>query len=53
MWNKIEHRLFSHIDNWRGTSLVGLATIVRLIRLDPTAAQMTSIRPELQPFHGD
>jgi hypothetical protein len=31
-WNKIEHRLFSHIAmNWRGTPLVSLATIVRLI----------------------
>ena len=31
-WNKIEHRLFSHITmNWRGTPLVDLATIVNLI----------------------
>jgi len=31
-WNKIEHRLFSHIAmNWRGTPLVSLATIVSLI----------------------
>ena len=31
-WNKIEHRLFSHIAmNWRGTPLVDLATIVNLI----------------------
>jgi hypothetical protein len=31
-WNKIEHRLFSHIAmNWRGTPLVNLATIVSLI----------------------
>ena len=31
-WNKIEHRLFSHIAmNWRGTPLVALATIVSLI----------------------
>ena len=31
-WNKIEHRLFSHIAmNWRGTPLVDLATIVSLI----------------------
>ena len=28
-WNKIEHRLFSHIaKNWRGKPLVDLATIV-------------------------
>ena len=31
-WNKIGHRLFSHIAmNWRGTPLVDLATIVSLI----------------------
>jgi hypothetical protein len=31
-WNRIEHRLFSHIAmNWRGTPLVNLATIVNLI----------------------
>jgi hypothetical protein len=31
-WNKIEHRLFSHIAmNWRGTPLVSLAAIVNLI----------------------
>jgi hypothetical protein len=31
-WNKIEHRLFSHIAmNWHGTPLVDLATIVSLI----------------------
>jgi Rhodopirellula transposase DDE domain len=31
-WNKIEHRLFSHIAmNWRGKPLVDLATIVTLI----------------------
>ena len=31
-WNRIEHRLFSHIAmNWRGTPLVDLATIVSLI----------------------
>jgi len=31
-WNKIEHRLFSHIAmNWRGTPLVDLASIVSLI----------------------
>jgi hypothetical protein len=31
-WNKIEHRLFSHIAmNWRGTLLVNLATIVSLM----------------------
>jgi DDE family transposase len=31
-WNKIEHRLFSHIAmTWRGTPPVNLATIVSLI----------------------
>jgi hypothetical protein len=31
-WNKIEHRLFSHIAmNWRGKPLVSLTTIVSLI----------------------
>jgi transposase len=31
-WNKIEHRLFSHIAmNWRGKPLIDLATIVSLI----------------------
>jgi hypothetical protein len=31
-WNRIEHRLFSHIAmNWRGTPLVDLNTIVSLI----------------------
>ncbi len=31
-WNRIEHRLFSHIAmNWRGTPLVNLATVVSLI----------------------
>ena len=31
-WNRIEHRLFSHIAmNWRGTPLSSLATIVSLI----------------------
>jgi hypothetical protein len=31
-WNRIEHRLFSHIAlNWRGVPLVSLATIVSLI----------------------
>jgi hypothetical protein len=31
-WNKIEHRLFSHIAmNWRGTPLVSLAAIVSLM----------------------
>jgi len=32
-WNKIEHRLFSHISmNWKGKPLVSYATVVNLIR---------------------
>ena len=31
-WNKIEHRLFSHISiNWRGQPLTSLELVVRLI----------------------
>ena len=31
-WNKIEHRMFSHISkNWRGRPLVSLAVIISLI----------------------
>jgi hypothetical protein len=38
-WNKIEHRLFSHIAmNWRGKPLVDLVTIVSLIGDTTTAA---------------
>ena len=38
-WNKIEHRLFSHIaTNWRGKPLVSLAVIVNLIGSTTTAA---------------
>jgi len=38
-WNKIEHRLFSHIaTNWRGKPLVSLAVIVSLIGSTTTAA---------------
>ncbi len=38
-WNKIEHRLFSHIAmNWRGKPLVSLATIVSLIGATSTEA---------------
>jgi hypothetical protein len=36
-WNKIEHRLFSHISqNWRGKPLVSHETIVQLIRSTTT-----------------
>lgn len=36
-WNKIEHRLFSHISmNWRGRSLVSHEVVVNLIRATRT-----------------
>jgi hypothetical protein len=38
-WNKIEHRLFSHITlNWRGRPLVSLEVIVNLIANTTTSA---------------
>jgi Rhodopirellula transposase DDE domain len=38
-WNKIEHRLFSHISiNWRGQPLTSLELIVRLIGATTTEA---------------
>jgi hypothetical protein len=38
-WNKIEHRLFSHVAmNWRGQPLVSLAAIVSLIASTRTDA---------------
>jgi hypothetical protein len=46
-WNKIEHRLFSHIAmNWRGTPLVDLATIVSLIASTHSRAGL-HVRAEL------
>ena len=46
-WNKIEHRLFSHIAmNWRGTPLVDLATIVSLIGATHSEAGL-HVRAEL------
>lgn len=46
-WNKIEHRLFSHIAmNWRGKPLVSLATIVSLIGATTTAAGLR-VRSEI------
>ena len=37
-WNKIEHRLFSHISqNWRGRPLVDHATVISLIANTTTA----------------
>ena len=46
-WNKIEHRLFSHIAmNWRGKPLVDLATIVSLIGATTTEAGLR-VRSEI------
>lgn len=46
-WNKIEHRLFSHIAmNWRGKPLVDLVTIVSLIG-DTTTDAGLRIRSEI------
>jgi hypothetical protein len=48
-WNKIEHRLFSHIaTNWRGKPLVSLAAIVNLIGSTTTAAGLR-VRSEIDP----
>jgi hypothetical protein len=46
-WNKIEHRMFSHItQNWRGRPLVSHEVIVQLIGHTRTAAGL-KIRAEL------
>jgi hypothetical protein len=46
-WNKIEHRMFSHItQNWRGRPLVSHEVIVQLIGHTSTAAGL-KIRAEL------
>ena len=46
-WNKIEHRLFSHIAmNWRGKPLVSLATIVSLIAATRSTAGLR-VRSEI------
>ena len=46
-WNKIEHRLFSHIAmNWRGKPLVSLATIVSLIGSTSTTSGLR-VRSEI------
>jgi hypothetical protein len=38
-WNKIEHRLFSHItENWRGRPLISYQVIVNLIANTRTEA---------------
>jgi transposase len=41
-WNKVEHRLFSHItQNWRGRPLTSHETIVQLIANTTTATGLT------------
>lgn len=50
-WNKIEHRLFSHIAmNWRGKPLVSLAAIVSLIAATRTN---TGLRIRAEIDRGD
>ena len=41
-WNKIEHRLFSHISmNWRGRALESHEVIVQLIAATTTSTGLT------------
>src|SRR5262245_49603672 len=41
-WNKIEHRMFSHItQNWRGRPLESLETVVSLIGSTTTSTGLT------------
>ena len=41
-WNKIEHRLFSHISmNWKGRTLDSLRTVVELISATKTRTGLT------------
>ena len=48
-WNKIEHRMFSHITrNWRGRPLVSHEVIINLIANTTTQAGL-KIRAELDP----
>ena len=48
-WNKIEHRLFSHIAmNWRGKPLVDLLTIVSLIG-DTRTDEGLRVRSDIDP----
>ena len=38
-WNKIEHRMFSHVtQNWRGRPLATLETVVNLIAATKTTS---------------
>jgi hypothetical protein len=48
-WNKIEHRLFSHISmNWRGRPLENLQTIIDLIGATTTTTGLT-VQAQLDP----
>ena len=50
-WNKIEHRLFSHISlNWRGKPLVTHEVIVNLIAATTTRQGLT-VRAALDDTH--
>ncbi len=50
-WNKIEHRLFSHIaTNWRGKPLVSLVAVVSLIGSIRTASGLR-VRSEIDRMH--
>jgi hypothetical protein len=50
-WDKIEHRMFSHItQNWRGRPLVSHEVIIQLIANTTTKAGL-KIRAELDPGH--
>jgi hypothetical protein len=50
-WNKIEHRLFSHIaTNWRGQPLVSLVAVVSLIGSTRTASGLR-VRSEIDQGH--
>ncbi len=50
-WNKIEHRMFSHItQNWRGKPLINHEVVVQLIGATTTGKGLT-IQAELDPQH--
>ncbi len=52
-WNKIEHRLFSHIThNWRGRPLVSHQAIVNLIASTTTRAGLI-VKAALDTNHYD
>ena len=50
-WNKIEHRLFSHItQNWRGRPLISHEVVVNLIKNTTTRTGLR-VRAALDPAH--